>query len=55
MSDMNPNSSIQCTVTECANHCENNHCGLNTVKIGTHEANPTVCQCVDCESFVRRD
>ncbi len=55
MSDMNPNSSIQCTVTECKNHCENNHCGLNTVKIGTHEANPTVCQCVDCESFVRRD
>lgn len=52
MSDMKPNRAIQCTVSECANHCESDYCGLNTVKIGTHEKDPTVCQCVDCESFV---
>ena len=53
--DMNkqPNHSIKCTVTSCANHAgKENYCVLDTVKIGTHEANPTVSQCVDCESFV---
>lgn len=55
MENMTPNASIQCTVAECKNHCDNNHCGLNSVKIGTHEANPTKCACVDCESFVLRD
>ena len=53
MSDMKPNRAIQCTDSECANHCESDYCGLNTVTIGTHEKDPTVCQCVDCESFVR--
>lgn len=52
MENMTPNSSIQCTVTECKYHCKSNYCGLNTVKIGTHESNPTQTECVDCESFV---
>ncbi|MBR3641790.1 MAG: DUF1540 domain-containing protein [Oscillibacter sp.] len=47
-----PNQSIQCTVTSCANHCGGeNYCSLRAVNIGTHEANPTEVQCVDCESF----
>ncbi len=48
-----PNQSIACTVSQCAHHAGNcNYCVLEKVTIGTHEANPTVVQCVDCESFV---
>ena len=48
----NPNKSIKCTVTQCANHCKTaDYCALNTIQVGTHESNPTMCQCVDCESF----
>jgi hypothetical protein len=47
-----PNSSVHCTVTNCANHCQDkDYCGLNSVQIGTHESNPTEKQCVDCDSF----
>lgn len=47
------NTNIECTVTQCANHCKSQeYCALNKVRIGTHESNPTQTQCVDCESFV---
>ena len=47
-----PNSAIKCTVTSCAHHCsEVNNCGLNSIQIGTHESNPSVDQCTDCQSF----
>jgi hypothetical protein len=47
-----PNTSVKCTVNNCANHCRDNaYCGLSSVEIGTHEADPTEKQCVDCESF----
>ncbi len=47
-----PNQSIKCAVNNCANHCQNNeYCGLNTIQVGTHEANPTMDQCTDCQSF----
>ena len=50
--DKTPNTSIRCTVNNCAHHCQDqNYCNLNTVQIGTHEANPTEVQCVDCQSF----
>lgn len=46
------NSSIKCSVTQCGNHCgSENYCVLDEVNIGTHEQNPTMKQCVDCESF----
>lgn len=46
------NESIACTVQQCEhNDCCSNLCTLKTVKIGTHEANPTVPQCIDCQSF----
>ncbi len=48
------NKSIRCSVSQCANHCASGYCSLNTVSIGTHEANPTQCQCVDCNSFSLR-
>lgn len=48
----NANKSIKCTVEQCEHHCNSqNYCSLPNVSIGTHESNPTVCQCVDCESF----
>ena len=47
-----PNQSIKCTVNNCANHCQDNeYCGLNTIQVGTHESNPTMVECVDCQSF----
>ncbi len=48
-----PNHSIFCTVQQCANHAHNcDYCSLERVCIGTHEKNPTVTECTDCESFV---
>ena len=53
MDNKKANPNIECTVNQCKNHSESsNHCSLERVKIGTHEKDPTVCQCVDCESFV---
>ena len=47
-----PNNSIHCNVTSCAHHCQNaQYCGLNSIQVGTHEANPTVEPCTDCQSF----
>lgn len=49
------NKSISCTVKQCKNHCGSaNYCSLDTVRIGTHESNPTMNECVDCESFTLR-
>jgi len=47
-----PNTSIKCTVTSCAHHCNTeNYCALSAIQVGTHEANPTESQCTDCQSF----
>lgn len=49
------NRSIQCSVSQCQNHSgSENYCSLDRISVGTHEQNPTVCQCTDCESFVAR-
>ncbi|MBQ1263609.1 MAG: DUF1540 domain-containing protein [Oscillospiraceae bacterium] len=48
-----PNKSIRCTVEQCKYNCkQEKYCMLDQVDIGTHEANPTVPKCVDCNSFV---
>ena len=53
MDKTNPNTCIECSVTQCANHATDvKYCALNKIKLGTHEKNPTVSRCVDCESFV---
>ena len=50
---MNKNESIKCTVEQCKHHaCSENYCTLNSISIGTHEPNPTVAECTDCQSFV---
>lgn len=51
----NANPSIECTVKECKHHFgAKNFCSLEHVQIGTHEADPTVKECVDCMSFARK-
>ena len=50
------NHSIGCTVTKCKYHCnEANYCTLDQVLIGTHESDPKMTQCVDCESYVPKN
>ena len=56
MDKCTPNKSIECSVQQCAYHCtEGNYCALNTIKVGTHETNPTTTECVDCQSFEKRN
>lgn len=44
-----PNQSINCTVNNCAHHCQDsNYCGLTSIRVGTHETNPTEIKCTDC-------
>ncbi len=47
-----PNRSIHCDVTSCAHHCKSEQfCGLNAIKVGTHEQSPSMEKCTDCKSF----
>lgn len=46
------NESIKCTVSKCKFHANGkNYCSLDSITVGTHEANPTAEQCTDCLSF----
>ena len=48
----NPNKSIGCTVQQCEYHCDSqDYCTLEKINVGTHESNPTMVECTDCESF----
>ncbi len=50
--DKSSNKSIGCTVTQCAHHCKaENFCSLPQITVGTHEPNPTMIECTDCNSF----
>lgn len=52
-SDKNP--CIQCSIYSCANHNETEeYCALEQIKVGTHEANPDVVECTDCQSFEKK-
>ncbi len=46
------NHCIACSVHQCANNSGEGYCALEKIQVGTHEQNPTVVQCTDCESFV---
>jgi hypothetical protein len=53
--DKQKNSNIHCTVKQCAYNLESeDYCTLDMVKIGTHESDPKVPECTDCNSFVKR-
>ena len=55
MSNNTPNKAIHCTVTQCAHHCASEqYCALNSIRVGTHEANPAMDQCTDCLSFEKK-
>lgn len=55
MKSLQANPSIKCNVEKCKYHCNaENYCSLDSIQVGTHEPNPTVCECVDCESFVAK-
>ena len=44
------NHAIECHVSQCNNHCGcEDYCTLDKVCIGTHEANPKMDQCTDCQ------
>lgn len=46
------NECIECSIKNCAYHAQDvDYCTLNSIKVGTHEANPTKKECTDCESF----
>ena len=46
------NRAIKCTVTQCTHHSKSeNYCALDEIIVGTHEPNPTVIECTDCQSF----
>ncbi len=49
-----PNAAIHCSVTSCAHHCQGaQYCGLDSIRVGTHESDPAMDQCTDCQSFER--
>ena len=49
---MSKNPSIKCTVEQCKFHDKaENYCTLSVVQIGTHESQPKVVECTDCNSF----
>ena len=55
MDNCKANKSIECSVTQCRNHCSSDHyCALDKIQVGTHEADPTVKQCTDCMSFEKK-
>ena len=52
MSCKKANESIRCTVQQCTHHCgDADYCTLSSIKVGTHEMNPTMVECTDCNSF----
>lgn len=52
---MKKNPSIHCDIQACQYNAQSeNYCTLDCVQIGTHEANPTVPECTDCKSFVKK-
>ena len=49
---MENNMSIGCTVKQCKFHSSSSdYCTLNRISVGTHESNPTMPECTDCNSF----
>ena len=55
MYEEHANHCIECTVTQCKNHCSAaNYCALEKICVGTHESDPAEDQCTDCRSFEKK-
>ncbi|MCI8525357.1 MAG: DUF1540 domain-containing protein [Oscillospiraceae bacterium] len=53
--DCHANRCIECSVVSCAHHCDvENYCSLDKIKVGTHECHPSMDQCTDCLSFLKK-
>ena len=49
------NDNIRCTVSQCRhNLVTEDFCSLDCISVGPHEDNPTVPECTDCNSFMKR-
>ncbi|MPM02031.1 hypothetical protein SDC9_48276 [bioreactor metagenome] len=52
MTRKNPNSSIKCSVSSCAFHCDDrSYCSLNEIKVGCCDLNVTDSAATECASF----
>lgn len=52
MDKAKPNQAIKCSVDQCNYHCDSQeYCALDCITVGSHEPNPTMEQCTDCQSF----
>ena len=45
------NSSIHCTVENCAYHAPQNCCSLKSINVGCCDSSPTSCKGTECASF----
>lgn len=49
------NESIKCSVSQCKhNMVTEDYCCLDCISVGTHEDDPEVPECTDCNSFCKR-
>ena len=49
---MKHNDNIECSVTECENHCkDDDFCTLAKIKVTKHEPVASNIRCTDCSSF----
>ena len=49
------NSSIHCTVENCAYHAPQNCCSLKSINVGCCDSSPTSCKGTECASFQLKD
>ena len=50
------NECIQCTIKNCAYHADTtDYCTLDTIKIGTHEMNPTTVSYTHLDVYKRQE
>lgn len=46
------NNAIMCSVSSCKHHCgREDYCALDKIQVGTHETDPKMNECTDCQSF----
>lgn len=45
------NPSIQCTVSSCAHHGQDSHCLLQSIRVGSTQANVKKAEGTECASF----